>query len=106
MKPRDELPSLEELGQKIEAARPKENPSGESASTHLGTAMKFGIELVAGVAVGSVAGIFLDRWLETTPWLFLICFCLGTAGGVLNMIRTAKRDQRKLEQTPGDELKD
>lgn len=45
------------------------------------------IELVAAVLVGAFGGHWLDRWLGTTPWLFLIGFVLGAAAGFLNIFR-------------------
>jgi ATP synthase protein I len=34
-----------------------------------------------------VVGFFLDRWLGTWPWLFLLFFVLGSVAGVLNVFR-------------------
>ena len=53
--------------------------------------MKMGLELVAGVAVGSLGGFFIDRWLGTMPLFFIICFFLGAAAGFKNMIREVSR---------------
>lgn len=46
-----------------------------------------GVELVAAVLIGAFGGYWLDQWLGTTPWLFLIGFFLGTAAGFLNIFR-------------------
>ena len=37
--------------------------------------------------VGVVLGLGFDRWLGTSPWLFLVFFVLGAAAGVLNVYR-------------------
>jgi ATP synthase protein I len=37
--------------------------------------------------VGVAIGFFLDRWLGTWPWLFLVFFVLGSVAGVLNVYR-------------------
>ncbi|MEI6158976.1 MAG: AtpZ/AtpI family protein, partial [Roseococcus sp.] len=46
-----------------------------------------GVELLSALVVGVVLGIALDRWLGTSPWLFLLFFVLGAAAGVLNIYR-------------------
>ncbi len=53
----------------------------------LGLAMRTGVELVAGVGVGALVGYGLDRWLDTSPWLLILCFMLGAAAGMLNAFR-------------------
>ena len=47
------------------------------------------IHLAAGVAVGAGIGYFLDRWLGTGPWLLILFFFLGAAGGMMNVYRAA-----------------
>ena len=61
----------------------------------MGNAFKLGTELVAAVAVGTIIGFILDNWFGTKPWLIIIFFFLGTAAGMLNVIKTAKRMQEK-----------
>ena len=59
------------------------------ASEGLGMAVRIGVELVAGVGVGAGIGYFLDRWLGTGPWLLILFFFLGAAGGMMNVYRAA-----------------
>ena len=61
----------------------------------MGSAFKLGTELVAAVAVGTIIGFILDSWFDTKPWLIIIFFFLGTAAGILNVIRTANRMQKE-----------
>src|SRR3546814_297147 len=56
-----------------------------------GPAIRIGVDLVAGIAVGVFIGWLLDRWLGTTPWLMLVFFLLGSAAGITNVMRTARR---------------
>lgn len=49
-----------------------------------------GIHLVTGTFVGLAAGYFLDKWLDTKPWLTMIFLFLGIAAGFKNMIREVK----------------
>jgi len=96
-KPDDSLPPLDQLQRKIDKARP---PSQENASTDAGSAticqaLRFTVELVSGVAVGAFIGYFLDRWLGTFPWLFILFFFLGAAAGFRNLLREAGKNEEK-----------
>jgi ATP synthase protein I len=52
-----------------------------------GVGFRAGVEVVSALVVGVGLGWFLDRWLGTWPWLFLLCFVLGGVAGVLNVYR-------------------
>jgi len=69
--------------------------------TGLGIAFRIGTELVAGVVMGTGIGYFLDRWLDTGPWLMVVFFFLGSAAGVLSVYRaTSRMGGRKDENGP------
>ena len=70
---------------------------GEKRGLFMGSAFKLGTELVAAVAVGTIIGFILDNWFDTKPWLLIIFFFIGSAAGVLNVIRTANRMQKKTK---------
>ena len=70
-------------------------PESEKKGSFMGSAFKLGTELVAAVAVGTIIGFILDSWFGTKPWLIIIFFFLGTAAGILNVIRTANRMQKE-----------
>ncbi len=55
----------------------------------LGMAFAVASHLVAGLAVGAFIGFLLDRWLGTSPWLFVVFFFVGAIAGMLNVYRTA-----------------
>ena len=67
----------------------------EKRGSFMGSAFKLGTELVAAVAVGTIIGFILDSWFDTKPWLIIIFFFLGSAAGMLNVIRTANRMQKE-----------
>jgi ATP synthase protein I len=67
----------------------------EKRGSFMGSAFKLGTELVAAVAVGTIIGFILDTWFDTKPWLMIIFFFLGSAAGMLNVIRTANRMQKE-----------
>ena len=71
------------------------NDDNEKKGSFIGSAFKLGTELVAAVAVGTIIGFILDSWFDTKPWLIIIFFFLGTAAGILNVIRTANRMQKE-----------
>ena len=63
----------------------------------LGKAFKLGTELVAAVAVGAIIGFILDNWFGTKPILIIIFFLLGSAAGILNVFKAAKRMQNNKD---------
>ena len=75
--------------------RKQVNSDIEKKGSFMGSAFKLGTELVAAVAVGTIIGFILDSWFDTKPWLIIIFFFLGTAAGILNVIRTANRMQKE-----------
>ena len=70
----------------------KQGPSG------IGTGMRIAVDLVAGIAVGVVIGLSLDRWLGTTPWLLVTFFVLGAGAGIRNVFRTASRFEEEARR--------
>ena len=67
----------------------------DNKGSFMGSAFKLGTELVAAVAVGTIIGFILDSWFDTKPWLIVIFFFLGAVAGMLNVIRTANKMQKK-----------
>jgi len=67
----------------------------EKKGMFMGNAFKLSTELVAAVAVGTIIGFILDSWFDTKPWLIIVFFFLGCAAGMLNVIKTAKKMQKK-----------
>mgnify|MGYP001187200194 FL=1 len=71
------------------------NLNNDENASFMGSAFKLGTELVAAVAVGTIIGFILDNWFDTKPWLMIFFFFLGSAAGILNVIKVAKRMQEK-----------
>ncbi len=63
----------------------------------MGEAFKITAELIAGIAVGGGIGWALDRALGTAPWLLVVFLILGFAGGMSNVIKSARRMQAMSE---------
>jgi ATP synthase protein I len=73
----------------VREAEARQSAVGPAPETARGVAagMRIVSELVAGVLVGGVGGYFLDRWLDTTPWLLIIGLLLGSAAGFNNVYK-------------------
>ena len=77
--------------------------SGENRG--LGLGLRVGIDIVAAVAVGVVAGILLDRWLGTAPWFLLVFFMLGCGAAFMSVYRTAMALDAARRQPEGNDGK-
>jgi F0F1-type ATP synthase assembly protein I len=50
-----------------------------------------GLSFVLAIVLGSAAGLWVDRIFDSNPWGTLIGFALGSAAGVLNVVRITRR---------------
>ena len=64
-------------------------------SSFIGSAFKLCTELVSAVLVGTIIGFILDTWFDTKPWLIILFFFFGSAAGILNVVKAAKKMQKK-----------
>lgn len=88
------IPSLKELGKKIEKAKSRSLSGEMEGSSSAQAAMHVSVDLLAGVIVGSFVGYYLDKWLGTLPVFFIACFFLGIAGAVRNIVRTIRQSNK------------
>ncbi len=107
--------SLEDFDARLQAARDKRDTAQgrhrDQPRSGMGLAFRLGIEMVSALAVGVGIGWLLDEWLGTRPWLMILFFFLGSAAGIINVIRVASgqssavgfRKSGKGERTPSDE---
>jgi ATP synthase protein I len=65
----------------------------------LALAASVSTNLAAPIIGGILLGYWLDRWLGTNPWMFLVFTILGTVGGFIALIRTVN----KINQTKDEE---
>jgi ATP synthase protein I len=86
---RDPHRSLSDMETRIKKVRAEHEPETEQKYSSAGVAFRIGIDLISGVAFGVLAGLFLDSWLDTKPWMLIVFIILGTAAGIRNVIRTA-----------------
>jgi len=78
------------------------NRSGDSeggayrrAIKEAGPYLTLGLELGLTMIVWSVIGYFLDRWLDTMPWLTLAGVLVGMISVFIQLARAAKRASSK-----------
>jgi len=85
-----EPPPLDDFSERLDAMRaehePEEEPKGSGAAW--GRAMRVSSELLAGIFVGLLLGLGLDRLLGTEPWFLLAGLGLGFAAGLRNLSRS------------------
>lgn len=86
-------PSLDEFSDRLDRMRGSDEPEKpHSGGAAWGRALRVSSDLLAGVFVGSLLGLGLDRWLGTEPWFLLVGIGMGFAAGLRNMMRTLKQD--------------
>jgi len=61
-----------------------------------------GIQLAATVVIFALIGHWLDRLLNTSPWLLLIGALLGATGGLYSFIRTVLSLSKKQMKHVGE----
>jgi len=49
-----------------------------------------GLELGISVALGIAIGFYLDKWLDTSPWLTIFWMVCGTISGFMRIYKALK----------------
>ena len=95
------MSDLEDLKTRLKIAKSKlqknKSENADKKGIFLGNAFKLGTELVAAVIVGTIIGFILDNWFGTKPILIIIFFFFGTAAGITNVIKAAKKMQKDIK---------
>jgi ATP synthase protein I len=101
---------ISDLGQRLERVKSQREADAqadldaEMRGRGMAYGMRMAAELVAAVIVGGAIGYGLDRWLGSTPWLFLLFFVLGFAAGVLNVVRAYEKMQKEIMARTGGKI--
>ena len=61
-----------------------------------------GISMVAASFIGLFIGVYLDKWLDTKPWMTMIWLGFGIAAGFRNIFILTRRAMREQDQN-GDQ---
>lgn len=56
------------------------------------------IEMAAGIGIGALMGLGLDRLFGTEPWFLVVMCLLGFAAGIKVMMQSAKEFERKRNE--------
>lgn len=97
----------DELGAKLETAKHRHGvPGARKGGAAAGRGMRAAAEMIGGVIVGGVLGWYLDQWLGTKPWLFILFFLLGSGAGMMNIIRSASQEKTPPAPSVRDERED
>jgi ATP synthase protein I len=92
---------LDTLGQQLAEAKARRAPAPqlepEARGAALGKALRLATELVAGVVVGGFIGWALDRAFGSAPFLMVVFLILGSAAGIMNVVRSAKAMQAEVK---------
>jgi ATP synthase protein I len=64
-----------------------------------------GISMVAASFIGLFIGVYLDKWLGTTPWMTLIWLGIGIVAGFRNIFILTRRGMRELDQDDKEDQK-
>jgi len=68
----------------------------------LGFLSSVGISMVAASFIGLFIGIYLDKWLDTKPWMTIIWMGFGIAAGFRNIFILTRRALREQDGKDGD----
>ena len=63
----------------------------------LGFLSSVGICMVISSLIGLAMGLYLDKWLGTSPWLTLIMLGFGIASGFRSIFILTRRELRRQE---------
>lgn len=81
-------------------------PRPPSRQTNIWTQVAFysglGFILPSGAVAGYVLGWLLDGWLHTKPVLGVVMGFLGAAGGIVEVLRILKREEKRASRDDSD----
>ncbi|NBB70128.1 MAG: hypothetical protein GVY33_07360 [Alphaproteobacteria bacterium] len=96
----DDREPFDDFDRRLRDARggePEPEESSGKSRLNYGPGLHAGVDVVAGVAGGTLIGWALDSWLETAPVLLVVFLVLGSVAGLRNAVRTLQRLARDDE---------
>ena len=79
-------------------ASPPENPWNQLLQFST-----IGLEMGLSVVLGLLIGNYLDRWLNTAPWMLVLFLMLGFAAGFRRLFSLARQYQKEISKDNNDE---
>lgn len=89
---------LESLKQQLETVKKLAPQTPIPGTRGTGNAAKAAVDFGSAVAVGTLMGYGVDRWLDTLPWGLLVGLTIGTASGVKLMLQVEKNRQARNDK--------
>ncbi len=77
---------------------PKKLPKFKKAFDQVSRYGTVGLELGISVAIGIVIGFYLDKWLDTSPWLTIFMMLCGTISGFKRIYYALKEIEKEEQQ--------
>ncbi|RMD97624.1 MAG: AtpZ/AtpI family protein [Deltaproteobacteria bacterium] len=65
-----------------------------------------GVEFAACVVIGMFMGSYLDRWLDTEPWMTFLFTIFGFAAGIRALLRAYRIIEREEGASPSEDKSD
>jgi ATP synthase protein I len=84
-------PSFSEHGQGCRSCPEKMDEDLKRTIKTLGFVSTVGLSMGIAIALGALIGYYLDKWLDTSPWLLLIFLGFGIAAAFRNLYIMYKR---------------
>jgi ATP synthase protein I len=53
--------------------------------------MMVGVQFALSIIIGIVIGYYLDKWLNTFPWMTIFWLLIGFAAGLKNLYKELKK---------------
>ena len=92
---------LNKLEERIRSAKVKiqknENTDTPPNSKLIGLGMRVALEMLAAIGVSGLIGWYIDKFLDSKPWFFLVFLLLGIAAGlksVFKVIRIIEKEEK------------
>lgn len=63
--------------------------SGPASPSGMGLGMRMATDMVVSVMIGLGMGYYLDKWLDSSPWMTLLFFLFGSVAGFRAVYRAA-----------------
>lgn len=85
--------------QQIRSLPPRHDTETSHGTRRAGDFLAIPITLAAAPTVGFLVGWFLDRTLQTFPWLTIILLVLGFIAGAREVVRAVQRLQTNQKRS-------
>ena len=90
---------LDSFEERLRAAKVKIEPAPHDvAISALARGTRHAFEIAATTLVGAGLGWWLDQWLGTKPWGFLLLLLFGVAAGFWNLLKAVNAETAALRQ--------